>query len=334
MSSKLSSSAFVSSLSRRAVLAGASAAGLAALAPNALAKAPMLGTQAPAFYRFKIGTFEATVVSDGPLGVGEPKPEMFAGVSKDDITKALTDNFLPLDNLVMEQNTLVVNTGDKLVLFDTGTGSAATAFGPKTGRLLVNLRAAGIDPKDIDAVALTHAHPDHCWGLMSANASRNFPNAQIYMSQADLDFWTDEGKRSLPFIGDFIAPTRAQLIPNRDRIVFVKDGQEFLPGIQAMSAPGHTVGHTVFMITSEGKTICNSADLAHHYVLTMQNPKMEFAFDTDGKQGAASRIRVFDMLAAQRIPMVAYHFPWPGVGYVAKAGDGYRYVPSLQVTVL
>jgi glyoxylase-like metal-dependent hydrolase (beta-lactamase superfamily II) len=289
-------------LSRRSVLAGVSAFGLAGAASlrAAQAKAPMANAQAPAFYRFKIGVFEATVVSDGPLMLGDPKPEMFVGLTKDAMTRSLNDNFLPPDNVSLDQNALVVNTGDRLVLIDTGTG-ASTMFGDKSGRLLANLRAAGFDPKDIDAIALTHAHPDHCWGLMGANATRNFPNAQIYLTQADLEFWTDEGKSSAPFIGQLIGPTRAALLPYRDRVVFVKDGQEIVPGIQALAAPGHTVGHTVFMITSQGKTVCNAADLAHHHVLVLENPKVEFGYDTDPKQGAATRIRVFDMLAAQRI---------------------------------
>jgi glyoxylase-like metal-dependent hydrolase (beta-lactamase superfamily II) len=324
----------MSQVSRRSVLAGLTAAGLAGVASPLYAKAPLLNRSAPAFYRFKVGAFEVTVVSDGPLNLGEPKPDMFVGMTKEEMTKGLTENFLPTNDMVLEQNTLVVNTGSRLVLLDTGTGSATTPFGPKAGRLLANLRAAGIDPKTIDAVALTHAHPDHCWGLMGAKARRNFPNAQIYMAQADLEFWTDEKKKSLPFVGGFIDPTRAQLLPNRDRIVFVKDGQEIVPGIQAMSAPGHTVGHTIFMVTSQGKSLCNVGDLAHHHVLIMQNPKVEFAFDTDGKQGAATRMRVFDMLAAQRIPLIAYHFPWPGVGHIAKQGDGYRYVVSPQLTAL
>jgi glyoxylase-like metal-dependent hydrolase (beta-lactamase superfamily II) len=154
------------------------------------------------------------------------------------------------------------------------------------------------------------------------------------MTQSDLEFWTDEGKKSVPLVGAFIDPTRAALLPNRDRIIFVKDGQEILPGIQAMAAPGHTVGHTVYMITSQGKTICNSADIVHHHVLIVENPKIEFGFDTDPKMGVATRIRIMDMLAAQRIPLVAYHFPWPGIGYIAKRGDGFHYTPStLQMTL-
>ncbi len=324
-------------LTRRRLLAGATALGMtglaAPLAGGALAKAPMSGTQAPSFYRFRIGTFEATVVSDGPLNLGPPKEGVFAGLSKDDMTRALTDHFLPTDNVALEQNALVVNTGDRLVLFDTGVG-ASKLLGPTAGRLLQNLKAAGIDPKDVDAVALTHAHPDHCFGLMGEDGTRNFPNAQIYMAQADLDFWTDEGKLGHQMIGAFVDGARKQLLPNRERIVFVKDGQEILPGIQAMAAPGHTVGHTIFAITSAGKTLYNVGDVAHHFVLATEQPRLEFMFDTDAKQAVASRLRVFDMLAQSRTPFITYHFPWPGIGHVARNGDAYRYFPMPLSMVL
>lgn len=314
------------------MLAGLSATAMLAAKPS-FAKAPMLHTQAPAFYRFNIGGFEATALSDGPLHLGEPQSNVFAGVGKEDFTKALADNFLPTDNVKLEQNVLLVNTGERLVMFDTGTGWQKL-MGPDTGRLLANLKAAGIDPKDIDAIAVTHAHPDHCWGLLGENGAVNFPNAQIYMAQADFDFWTDEAKLSVDAIKAFVDGTRKQLLPNRERIVFFKDGQEFLPGIQAMAAPGHTVGHTVFMITSQGKTLCNAGDIAHHHILAPERPRLEFAYDTDGRQAVASRLKVFDMLAAQRIPLLAYHFPWPGLGHLAKRGDAYRYYPTPMQTAL
>ena len=324
------------SLSRRRLLAGASMAAAASFvggASSVMAKAPMQNAQAPVFYRFKVGAIEATVVSDGPLPIGEPKDGVFIGLSKEQLTKALTDNFLPTDNVVLEQNALVINTGDRVVLFDTGMGTDKM-LGPNTGRLVANLKSAGIEAKDVDAVVLTHAHPDHCFGLTADGGGPAFPNAQIYMTQADLEFWTDEAKLGNEMLKGFIAGARARLLPNRDRIVFVKDGQEFLPGVQAMAAPGHTVGHTVYMITSQGKTICNGGDIAHHHVALVENPRVEFAYDTDGKQAVASRLRVFDMLAAQRLPLLAYHFPWPGMGYLAKQGDGYRYFPALMQTAL
>jgi glyoxylase-like metal-dependent hydrolase (beta-lactamase superfamily II) len=321
-------------LSRRRLIADGSAIGasIVAGAPfvrSVNAKAPITNTQAPYFYRFKIGSIEATVVSDGILPLGEPSGS-FLGVSKEDIGKMLTDNFLSPDSVILEQNALVLNTGDRLILFDNGMGTS-TMFGPTTGKLLASLKAAAIDPKDIDALVITHGHCDHCWGTMADDGSPNFPNAQIYISQADYDFWTDEAKLSVKepaFMKVFVEGARRNLVPNRDRIVFVKDGQEFLPGIQAIATPGHTVGHTIYIITSQGKSLAAIGDLTHHQVLLVEKPRIEFAYDTDPKQSANTRVRILDMLAAQRMPLLAYHFPWPGIGHVGKHGDGFRYFPS------
>lgn len=196
-------------LSRRHVLGAATAGALVCGAPLriAQAKAPVASTQAPAFYRFKLGAFEVTVVSDGPLHMGEPKAGIFTGVSKEEIVKSLADNFLPIDDMLLEQNVLVINTGDRVILIDTGIGGDRM-MGNDAGRLLANLKAAGIEPKDVDAVVLTHAHPDHCWALMADDGTRNFPNAQIYLTQADLDFWTDEGKLGNAMIKPMIEGTR------------------------------------------------------------------------------------------------------------------------------
>jgi glyoxylase-like metal-dependent hydrolase (beta-lactamase superfamily II) len=324
----------VTNLSRRqALLGGAAIAGTASFGgwptPGAQAKAPIAKDQAPYFYRFNHGKIQATVVSDGILPLGEPSSS-FLGSSKEEIGKMLTDSFLSPTNVILEQNILVLNTGDKMVLFDTGMGTS-TMFGPTTGKMLASLKAAGIDPKDIDAVVATHAHCDHVWGIMADDGSRNFPNAQIYISQADFDYWTDEAKLGVKdpaYMKPFVEGARKNLLPNKDRMVFFKDGQEFLPGIQAMAAPGHTIGHTVFMITSDGKTLAAIGDLTHHQVLLVEKPRIEFAYDTDSKQSANTRVRVLDMLAANRIPLIAYHFPWPGVGHVAKQGDGFRYFPA------
>lgn len=321
------------SVSRRQTLLAASAAiGSAACSLNvrtAHAKAPRASEQAPCFYRFNHGAMQATIVSDGPLRLGDPSAG-FVGASREELAKMLTDNFLSTTNFMLEQNILVLNTGEKLIVFDTGMGSS-TIFGPSTGKLLSTLRAANIDPKDVDAVVATHAHHDHVWGIMADDGSRNFPNAQIYISKADFDFWTDAAKLGMtdpPYMKLTVEGARKNLLPNRDRIVFIKDGQEFLPGIQAMATPGHTVGHMVFMVTSEGKTLSVIGDLTHHQVLLMLRPRLQFVNDTDPKQGANTRVRVLDMLAANRIPLLGYHFPWPGIGHVAKLGDGFQYFPT------
>ncbi|UUX48908.1 MBL fold metallo-hydrolase [Nisaea acidiphila] len=288
--------------------------------------------QAPYFYRFKHGTMQGTVISDGILPLGEPSAS-FLGTSKEEVGQMLTSNFLDPSNVVLEQNILVVNTGSHLVLFDTGMGQSKI-FGPTTGQMMHNLEVAGIDPASIDAILCTHAHCDHVWGIMADDGQRNFPNAQIYISQADFEFWTDEAKLTMTepgYMKPFVEGARKNLLPNRDRIVFFKDGEEFLPGIQAMSAPGHTVGHTMFLLTSDGQTMAAIGDTTHHHVLLLEKPLMEFAYDTDPQQSAQTRYRVLDMLAAERMPMIAYHFPWPGIGHIAKQGEGFRYFPAPMV---
>jgi glyoxylase-like metal-dependent hydrolase (beta-lactamase superfamily II) len=221
-------------VSRRSLLAlGAGLGASALLGGSALARAPKLGTQTPYWHRFMLGTAEVTVVSDGPLPLGPPKGT-FTGATDDEIKKMLTDNFLPTDNIVLEQNSPVVNMGDKLVLFDTGMGTSQ-AFGPTTGRQQKSMAEAGIKPEDIDAVVFSHAHIDHIGGVVDASGKVLFPNAQFYIAQSDLDYWTDEGKLGSP-LKDFVIHARKNLLPVRDKLVFYKDGEEFLPGIQALAA--------------------------------------------------------------------------------------------------
>ena len=313
-----------------AAVAGASTVGLKA--GPALAKEPMAMEQVPYFYRFKHGSMRGTVISDGILPLGDPSGA-FLGVSKEEVGQMLTRNFLDPTNVILEQNILVLDTGSNVVLFDTGMGESPM-FGPTTGKMMQNLEVAGIDPASIDTVLCTHGHCDHVWGIMTDEGKRNFPNAQIYVSQADFDFWTDEDKLSVTdpgFIKPFVEGARKNLLPNRDRIVFLKDGEEFLPGIQAMATPGHTVGHTMFLLTSEGQTMAAIGDTTHHQVLLMEKPLMEFAYDTNPQQSAQTRYRVLDMIASERMPLIAYHFPWPGIGHIAKRGEGFEYYPAPMV---
>ncbi|MGC1666370.1 MAG: MBL fold metallo-hydrolase, partial [Bradyrhizobium sp.] len=294
-------------VSRRSLLAlGAGLGTSAMMGDMALAKAPKVGTQAQYFYRFNVGDAEVTVVSDGQLVLGDPKGT-FTGVPDDELRKMLSDNFLATNNIVLEQNSPIVNTGDKLVLFDTGMGSAQ-GFGPATGRQQKSLKEAGIKPEDVDAVVFSHGHIDHIGGVVDANDKVLFPNAQYYIAESDFDYWTNYDKAG-PQLKAFVDQARKNLLPVRDRLVFYKDDQEILPGIHALSAPGHTVGHTIFVISSGGKSFAYTADLTHHPILLMEKPRMEFAYDTDPKQAANSRVKMLDMLAANKIPVLAYHYP-------------------------
>ncbi len=313
-------------MGRRGALLGAGALMLPGVAA---AKMPLGPAQAPYVYRFKLGTAECTVVSDGQLPLGDPNAS-FLNITKDEIQRQLVDNFLPTSNAVLEQNILVVNTGDRVILFDTGMGSNQT-FGPTTGKLLTTLRAAGIDPAAVDAVVMSHAHIDHCGGLVS-NGKPNFPNAEYHIGEADFAYWTDDATvpSNYPARAQFLGQAQANLLPLRDRMRFYKDNQEILPGVTALAAPGHTVSHSIFMINIGGKSLCYIGDLAHHPVLLLERPRTQFAFDTDPAQSAESRVRMLSMLAADRIPLLAYHFAWPGIGHVAKAGDGFHYFPEPQ----
>jgi glyoxylase-like metal-dependent hydrolase (beta-lactamase superfamily II) len=313
-------------VSRRSLLAlGAGLGASTMLGGSALAKAPKLGTQPAYFYRFPFGNAEVTVVSDGPLPLGPPKGT-FIGVPDEEVKKMLSDNFLSPDNVVLEQNSPIVNTGDKLILYDTGMGTARN-FGPSTGRQQKSMKEAGIKPEDIDAVVFSHAHIDHIGGVVDDSGKVLFPNAQYYIAQSDFDFWTDESKANGP-LKDFVVHARKNLMPIRDRLVFFKDGQEFLPGVQAMAAPGHTVGHTIFSVTSAGKSFVFLGDLTHHPILLLEKPRMQFSYDTDPKQAAETRVKLLDTIAANKIPVMSYHYAWPGYGHIAKTSEGFHYYPE------
>lgn len=317
----------MANLNRRHFLAATSGLAASALLPGAgLARAPQIGTTIPGWYRFPIGDIEATIISDGLLNLGSAN-DQFPAASPDTIASILKDEFLPVSPMMLEQNCLVLNIGERVVLLDSGMGRDAM-FGEQSGRLLGNLSAAGIEPGQVDDIVLTHAHIDHCSGLVAADGTLNFPKAQLHMSQADFDFWTDEAKLS----GEgsqpaFVKAARHNLLPYRDRLTFVTDKAEVLPGITAISTPGHTVGHTSYLISSGNQSFLNVGDVVHHYALLFENPGWAFAYDTDPNQAAETRIKLFDMAAAEQLPLIGYHFPFPGLGHIRREGQGFEYVP-------
>src|ERR1700743_202012 len=211
-------------VSRRSLLALGAGLGASSMrGETALARAPKVGTQPAYFYRFPLGDAEVTVVSDGQLPLGPPKGT-FVGVPDDEVKKMLTDNFLSAENVVLEQNSPIVNTGDKLILFDTGMGTAKN-FGPTTGRQQKSMQEAGIKPEDIDAVVFSHAHIDHIGAAVGDNKQILCPHADYYSPESDFDSWTDESKAGSAMKA-FVDHTRKNLLPVRDRLLFYKDGQE------------------------------------------------------------------------------------------------------------
>jgi glyoxylase-like metal-dependent hydrolase (beta-lactamase superfamily II) len=279
----------------------------------------------PYYYPFRFGGAKVTVVSDGPLELGDPS-EWFLGVAPKTVREMLARNFLRTDAVTLEQNAPIVEINGRTILFDTGMGTSKV-FGETTGRLLKSMREAGIDPEKIDAVVLSHGHIDHCGGVCSDEGTPNFPNAQVYISERDFEDWT-EGTAVGERFAYQVESARKNLFPVRDRIVFFKDSEEFLPGVQAIHAPGHTMGHHCFLVTSGRDKFCFLGDLTHHPVLLFEQPWIEFKDDMNPKLSAQSRARVLDMLATERIQIMSYHFAWPGAGYVGKEGNGFRYFPS------
>jgi glyoxylase-like metal-dependent hydrolase (beta-lactamase superfamily II) len=271
------------------------------------------------FHRFTIGEAAATIVSDGPL-VLPGAAKIFRGPDPDMLNAAVTAAGQRTDAVKVEQNCLLLDTGGKRILFDNGLGSEKL-YGPDSGRLLVSLADAGVDPASIDAMVLTHAHSDHCWGTMGDDGTPNFPNATIYISQAEMDFWESDppGERR----ERSIAGVRKHLLPLRARMRFIRDSEEFLPGVQAWHTPGHTPGHMAFLFTGGW---CLTGDVAFHDPLSYAFPDAQSAYDTDPPQAVMTRLRLLDRLVDERLRVIGYHHPWPGLGRVERAGGTFRFV--------
>lgn len=314
-------------LGRRAMMAAAamSAAGLAV--PAARAAAPMQGGQVQGFYRFRLGAFECTVLSDGWTAL-DPHPTFAVNGTAEEVTDALRAARRPTDAVPVDFNCLLVNTGQQLVLLDSGSG-AGKPFGPNTGRLLENLAAAGVQPEQIDLVAYTHAHPDHCWGSMKADGTPAFPNARYALSGADFDFWAAEATGRMPDpVGMMARGTRNVLRPVAQRTTMLGAQAELVPGIRAIAARGHSPGHTVFRIESEGQALLVLGDTANHAVLSLGRPDWHFAFDIDPAAAVETRRRILGMAASDGVQALGFHFPWPGIGWVEAAGQGFRFQPA------
>ncbi len=282
------------------------------------------GKQVPQISQFKLGNFNFTVVRDG-TGILEKPNETFGTDQKaETVAQELEKNFLPTDKIVNSYSPTLIDTGAERVLVDTGFGASGREKG--SGQLLAGLKEAGYDPTDITIVALTHLHGDHIGGLME-NGEPAFKNARYVTGETEFNFWTDKARQGTPAEGNHKA-VMANVAPLKDRFTFLKDGDTIVSGMSAVLAPGHTPGHMIFNVESEKARLVMTGDTANHYILSLQHPDWQVRFDMDKAQAAATRRRVFDMLAAERVPFLGYHMPFPAVGFVEKYQDGYRFVPK------
>jgi glyoxylase-like metal-dependent hydrolase (beta-lactamase superfamily II) len=315
-------------LSRRLMFKGVAAAGvgLASASPlisKAQAAAPLLGAGRPGYYRFKLGDFEVTTLLDGAVQVDGPHPIFGENVEAAEVRALTEKNFLPSDRMVIGFAPVIVNTGEQVIIFDSGNGAGRR---PDAGRLAEMLASAGFAAGEIDIVVLSHFHPDHIGGLMEGGAPL-FPNASYVANEAEYDFWSAEDKLSGPTEG-VAKLTQANVVPLAEKMAFLKDGGEVVSGITAIGAGGHTPGHTAFHLESAGKRLMITADTATHYVIALQRPDWHVRFDMDKEAAAAARRQVFGMIAADRIPFSGYHMPFPALGYVDQIDQGFRYVPA------
>jgi glyoxylase-like metal-dependent hydrolase (beta-lactamase superfamily II) len=287
---------------------------------------PMAGTQAPGFFRLKVGAYEVTVLSDGSLTLDAT---LFVGDAAG-AAKLLRDAHLPTVNIPTPLNTWLINTGDKLVLVDTGGG---THFAPTVGQLPQNLAAAGVDPGAIDDVVITHPHPDHIPGLITADGRMMFPNAVVHVNGDDHAFWTSDeirGKAPEEFRVFFdLAKKAIKPYADAGQLQLYKDGTDFAPGVTSAFLPGHTVGHSMVRVSSAGSDFLIFGDIVHNAALQFAEPERSVAFDTDAALALANRRKVFDMVATDRLLFSGGHLPFPGVGRATKAGTGYVFVPVL-----
>jgi len=239
----------------------------------------------------------------------------------------LFDAGVPRDNVQNPFVPTIVNTGKNLVLIDTGFGLREKAFGPNTGRLLANLKAAGIDPKTIDQIVISHFHPDHINGIkMKETNAQVFPNAEILMPEVEYKFATDPAlvekvpEANRPFIKRIQAT-----FPTWKNIKQYNDGADIAPGVKAIATPGHTVGHMSFLVASGGQQLFIQSDVTGIYQLFVKNPGWFSGFDADGPKAEATRRAFFDRVIAEKGMIAGYHFGFPNVGTLAKDGNGYAF---------
>jgi glyoxylase-like metal-dependent hydrolase (beta-lactamase superfamily II) len=284
-------------------------------------------------HRYAIGDIEVTVLSDGFRMV--PLDGYMRNASHDEIKAALAAAGQPTDRIRNTYAPIVLATGGKRVLFDTGNGAAAYAqSNGERGRLQHNLAAAGIARDAIDIVVISHFHADHVNGLLTPDNARAFPNAEIKVPAVEWTFWMDDGEMARAPKGRM-----SELFANNRRVfdalgrkVTVYDwDSEVAPGVTAVGTPGHSIGHTSFVVSSGAKSVFVQSDVTNNAALFVPHPGWQAFFDQDPAAAEATRRRIYDMLAAEQLPVQAFHHAFPGLSRIEKTATGYRARPMTSL---
>lgn len=284
---------------------------------------PQAGTQRQSIYRFQLGGFEVTNLLDG-FNPGRATHPTFAGnLPAETVHAHARANGVAPDKYEHVYVNTLVNTGKERVLFDTGNGQGRDVNMGKLPELLVQ---AGTSPEQIDVVVLTHGHPDHINGLMT-DGRPTFPNARYIFGEVEFEFWKK---------GENVREERKAnrerfvqvAVPLADKATFVKKEGEVVSGIRAIPTFGHSPGHMSYHVESEGQRLLIWADVSNNSIFSVQRPDWYGSFDDDKDAAVATRKRVFDMVATENLPVVGYHMPFPALGFVERAGAGYRWLPA------
>lgn len=320
-------------LNRRKIMLSAMAAGSGLLvgagqSGSASAQAPSAMRGNAGHYRFRIGEISATVLSDGVIG---GPPRVYASDAPEvELEEALRRAFLPSDHMTLNLNTLLIETGGRRILIEAGAGQT---MGPNGGRIFANLAAIGLTANDIDIVVVSHTHPDHVGNMRTAEGGRAFPRATVFAPKSDWDFFVrnepDLSYMPVPedFRRRFAAAIKRSVEPVAGGIELYEAGAEIVPGLTTIPASGHTPGMACFLIHSGTDQLLLTADLAYHPVVNIDRPWRPGP-DRDKDAALNARRRIFDRAAAERMPVLGFHYPFPGLGRLLKTDTGYAWVPA------